>query len=277
MKTTFYFSHDIDARNDEKIQDLLMKMGYEGLGLYWSLVEMLYSMDGKGELDKINTYAFALRTDSEKLKTLINIVFEKNNKYFWSNTILQRLKKIEEKSKKAKLSAKKRWTKQSNPTNADAMQTHSEGNANKVNKSKVNKNKEINKELSLYLEKFNTLFDKKYQPTKGRQDRLAARLKTYTLEQVLQATINLSKSAFHRGKNDHNWVAGPDFIIRNDEQIDKWLNTTPQRASKTSALSEIPNHVQEIANLPKPTAEEMERIEKIKEKARKEILPRLRV
>ena len=47
----------------------------------------------------------------------------------------------------------------------------------------------------------------------------------FTLEEILKALDNLSKSEFHQGDNDRGWKADPDFLIRNDEQIDKWLNT----------------------------------------------------
>lgn len=150
MKSTYYFSHDIDARNDVKLQEVLMKMGYEGIGLYWSVVEMLYTTEGKGDLSKCDSIAFALRIDVVKLEQLINIAFEKNDEYFWSNTIIERIKLQKDKSKKAKNSAQSRWKnepkKGNAPSNADEMRTHSDGNANKVNKSKVNKIKE-NKEI----------------------------------------------------------------------------------------------------------------------------------
>lgn len=145
MKNTYYFPHDFNASNDIKLQKLIMKMSYEGLGLYWTIVEMLYKQGGKIELSECDSIAFAMRTDSEKIKQLIDIVFEKNENYFWSNSVLDRLKMIEDKSKKAKQSAKKRWTNQPKRYDANALQTQSEGNANKVKKSKVNKTKE-NKE-----------------------------------------------------------------------------------------------------------------------------------
>ena len=33
-----YFPHDYGARNDPKLAKLQMDMGYEGVGMYWSLV-----------------------------------------------------------------------------------------------------------------------------------------------------------------------------------------------------------------------------------------------
>lgn len=79
-------------------------------------------------------------------------------------------------------------------------------------------------ELNTYLEEFNLLFNSHYQLTNGRVKKLDLRLKMYTLDQILTALRNLARSDFHKGKNERGWVADPDFLLRNDEQIDKWLN-----------------------------------------------------
>ena len=78
--------------------------------------------------------------------------------------------------------------------------------------------------LNEYIEAFNKLFDARYIVTPARVAKLKARFKTYTPEQITQALVCLSKSKFHRGDNDRGWKADPDFLIRSDEQMDKWLN-----------------------------------------------------
>lgn len=42
-----WFKHDIDAQRDIKIRKLIRKHGYEGYGLYWHVVELLYGAGGK--------------------------------------------------------------------------------------------------------------------------------------------------------------------------------------------------------------------------------------
>jgi hypothetical protein len=74
------------------------------------------------------------------------------------------------------------------------------------------------------IEKFNELFHKNYEVTKDRTNKLNKRLERFPLEKILTSLDNLASSEFHRGKNDRNWVADPDFLIRSDEQIDKFLN-----------------------------------------------------
>lgn len=136
MSKNYYFSHDYNARNDAKLQEVMMKMGLEGLGIYWCLVEMMFEQDGKLRLDKCDSYAFTLRTDCDKIKSLIDLIFEHDEIYFWSSGVLKRIEKIEEKSSKAKQSAQMRWGKD----NANALPTQSEGNAIKERKEKKRNN-----------------------------------------------------------------------------------------------------------------------------------------
>lgn len=91
----------------------------------------------------------------------------------------------------------------------------------KDNSQKENKSEEFNN----FLEEFNRLFQKNYRHTDDREKRYISRRKTYSTEEILQALENLSKSDFHKGKNDRGWCADPDFLLRNDSMIDKWINT----------------------------------------------------
>ena len=134
-----YFSHDYNAREDEKIQSLIFKHGFEGYGLYWALIEMLYQNDGfiEPECERI---AFALHTHNDLIEHIINDfgLFSKHGKRITSKSVLHRLRKRKGKSEKARQAAYIRWNQQVKP-DADAMQTHSECNANKEKKSIVKK------------------------------------------------------------------------------------------------------------------------------------------
>lgn len=81
-------------------------------------------------------------------------------------------------------------------------------------------------EANQIIEYFNSLFGTKYRVTPDRSKKIKLRLKTYSTEEVKSAIDNLSKSKFHNGDNDRSWKADIDFLIRNDEQIDKFLNAT---------------------------------------------------
>lgn len=140
-KDTFYFSHDYGARNDPKLQKLQMKHGMEGIGIYWCLVEMMYEQGGQLLLSECESYTFVLRTHDDKILSIFNDfgLFKIEGDVVWSASIRNRLTKRNEKSVKAKESASSRWK------NANAMRTHSEGNAikeRKVKDSIVNTNKD---------------------------------------------------------------------------------------------------------------------------------------
>lgn len=76
-----------------------------------------------------------------------------------------------------------------------------------------------------FINHFNTeAGEKNYTLTDTRKKLLTLRRKTFTLEQILKAVTNMFSSDFYSGVNDRKWVATPDFILRNDEQIDKFLN-----------------------------------------------------
>jgi hypothetical protein len=140
MKTTYYFSHDFNARTDNKIKLLLKEKGWTGYGLFWAIVEDLYNNANALPLD-FESIAFDLRTqDTGIIESIINDydLFKNDGQFFWSESVQRRLDEREERSVKARQSANKRWN------NANAMQSHSEGNAIKERKGKEIKGKEIN-------------------------------------------------------------------------------------------------------------------------------------
>lgn len=90
----------------------------------------------------------------------------------------------------------------------------------KISISKVKRNN-----IHVFLSYFNEKSGKNYQVTDDRSDALERRLKKYSMEQVKLAIDALLKSPHHIGKNKSGtWYATPDFLLRNDEMIDRWLN-----------------------------------------------------
>ena len=154
-KDTFYFSHDYNARNDEKIKRLIRKHGMIGYGIFWSIVEDLYNNANALHLD-YEGIAYDLRSDSDTVYSVINdfdlFVFDVNS--FGSLSVQKRLDERNDKSIKARESANKRWN------NANALQTQSDSNAIKERKGKERKQKET-KEINISFDIFWDLYDKK--------------------------------------------------------------------------------------------------------------------
>ena len=112
--------------------------------MYWIIIEMLREQtDYKLRLDRIN--AIAMQTQCEKNKTLEFIndcilhfdLLDSDENFFWSNSLLNRMKAYDEKSEKAKISAQARWNK---PHDANALQTQSDSNANQIKSNQIKSN-----------------------------------------------------------------------------------------------------------------------------------------
>ena len=137
MKKT-YFNHDSVARLDIRVIKLRSKLGYEGYGVFWAVLELLFSEENKLCVDDYDSLAFGLQCDPKILKQVIEDfdLFVVEDGCFYSRRLNNHIEQINSKSIKAKENASKRWN------NATAMQPHSNRNASisiSNSKSKLNK------------------------------------------------------------------------------------------------------------------------------------------
>src|SRR3989339_29456 len=141
-----YFPHDYGARNDPKLAKLQMDMGYEGVGMYWSLVEYIYEVGGYLDEEHITSTAFALNMDCLKLGKIVKDfkLFERDGEKIFSKSILKRLKERKSISNKRKAAISNRWKNERKIKDTNVLQMKYNCNTIKVNKSKVNKRKENN-------------------------------------------------------------------------------------------------------------------------------------
>lgn len=160
-KDTYYFSHDYNARVDEKIELLLMKHGWMGYGLYWAIIENLYN-NANALQTNYERIAFSLQTDKDIIYSIVNEfeLFVVNDGFFGSISVERRLNERNCKSIKARESANKRWHNSKN--DANALPSDCERNAIKEIKVKESKVKE-----SVYeFEHFWNDYDKKTDKAK---------------------------------------------------------------------------------------------------------------
>lgn len=139
-KDAYYFSHDSNARNDQKCLKLRRVLGLEGYGLFWILVEMLReAKDYRLPLDSITDIAFEARVSEEKIRAVITNfeLFEIEQEHFFSLRLTRSMDRMHEKSLKYAKNANKRWG------DAIALPLHSDCNALKERKGKEIKKKEI--------------------------------------------------------------------------------------------------------------------------------------
>lgn len=154
MNKTNYFSHDSNARNDEKMIAVRMKLGAEGYGIYFMILERFRDSDGYMSVKDYNALAFDFRVSAEKVKSIVEdfglFVFTEDRKHFYSESFLQRMQLKDIKSIKARESANSRWKRETAMrTKCERIENECERNASKVKESKVNnKEKEKEKEIA---------------------------------------------------------------------------------------------------------------------------------
>lgn len=151
-KESYYFSHDANARKDEKVLCLLVEHGYEGYGIYWALIEMMFeNQDTAISRKLLKGIAYDLRIDITKLQSVITTcysvnLFQADKEKIWSNSLRRRKAEWEEKRKKRSEAGKRgmasRWSPDNNVTNPDNnVITQNNGDITKYNKGKERKAK----------------------------------------------------------------------------------------------------------------------------------------
>jgi len=133
MKDRYYFPHDYNSRDDEKVVEMMSKLGWEGYGIFWALVEKLHEAGGWMRLD-YESIAYGLRLECDILKQVMqSSLFIIEGEKFTSNRVLENLENKRVKSIKATENAMVRW-----------------GNANAMLRKKV-RNANIRKEKKVFI------------------------------------------------------------------------------------------------------------------------------
>ncbi len=156
---TYWFRHDVDAVSDRLMQRLIRKYGMEGVGIYWSIVEVLYKENGILNLDDIEDLAFSFHVEHDLVRDIVceSDLFIIEGNEFYSERILKELAVKKEISDKAKQSIEARWNthKKTNKTKKEAtkrdsnydrnttvLPTNYEGNTNTIQNSTIQNNTE---------------------------------------------------------------------------------------------------------------------------------------
>ena len=142
MKKT-YFNHDSSARFDIRVIKLREKLSYEGYGVFWAVLELLFTEENKLCIEDYNSLAFGLQCDAEVLKQVIEDfdLFVIEDDCFYSKRLYRHIEDINTKSNKAKESVKKRWN------NTNVIRTYNDSNTSiSISKSK-SKSKSIEERI----------------------------------------------------------------------------------------------------------------------------------
>ena len=111
IKSTNYFSHDSNARNDEKLVRLRMKHGAAGYGVYFMILERLRDEADYMSAKDYNMIAFDLRVDAAIVKSVVEdfglFTFTDDGKCFYSESFSRRMLVMEEARSRRSVAGKK--------------------------------------------------------------------------------------------------------------------------------------------------------------------------
>lgn len=227
MKDTFFFPHDFGARNDPKLQNVLMEHGCEGLGVFWCIVEQIYEQGGSLPLANCKSIAFALHVECNVVESVVNdyALFENDGENFWSVSINNRLNKREEIAQKRKNAAAISWQSR----RLMQMQSKPDANAMVCNAIKEKKRKEN--------DSINNTINRKVQ------DENAKRFSPPTIENVQSYVQEKGYSvdaesfvAFYQSKN---WYVGRNKMKDWHAAITTWQKRESPEKTTTKNVNAI--------------------------------------
>lgn len=114
-KETFYFTHDYNARNDDKILELRASYGAEGYGVFWMIVETMAENEHGGLKASLMGglslgYGVAKGRLLEIIKECLTIgLFYENDGYYYSKRLLTHKEFRKSLSENGAVGAAKRW------------------------------------------------------------------------------------------------------------------------------------------------------------------------
>ena len=153
MKDAYYFSHDSNARNDQRLMKLRMKYGPEGYGIYFMIIEILRDTENYTlNINDVESICFDIRSENDKvLDVLKNYnLFQFEDDFFYSKSLsrrMEKLEKIKEKRRESgKLSAIAR-------ANAKQVLKKDSKSVQQVKQSKAKERKVKDSKLNILIEK----------------------------------------------------------------------------------------------------------------------------
>lgn len=153
-KQTFYFSHDYNARNDEKILELRSEFGAEGYGIFWMLVETMAENENSGiKASLLGGLSLGFGVVKDRLNLVISKclelkLFYEEDGYYFSNRLLSHKDYRKTLSENGKKGADLRWA-GDRGGNSEAIGPLMQS---KVKESKVNKKENKKKKSAVFCD-----------------------------------------------------------------------------------------------------------------------------
>ena len=113
MNETPFFKHDNNARNDFKINEIRIKYGIKGYGIYFCILEIMCSTKSKTIKTNFKTLAYDLREDVEVIEDIVKNfgLFKIKRGIFYSDSFKKRMGVLDSIREGWAKGGKNRWKK----------------------------------------------------------------------------------------------------------------------------------------------------------------------
>ena len=109
--------------------------------------------------------------------------------------------------------------------------THTK-NVKNGKKTYIRENEPLNDQVTEVYNHYVEVFGKdptKYRLSDGRRQKIKARLKEFSLEEIKQAISNAAGHPFYSGGGERGWIADLDYICQSYEKTEKLRDLPPQK------------------------------------------------
>jgi uncharacterized phage protein (TIGR02220 family) len=238
-KDSYWFKHDSTAGRDLRIMQIKAIYGLEGIGIFWSVVEVLReqaNFSWKSDESSLGILSKIIDCDKTTLKNFIadckriGLLNFSEDGWVFSNRLNKDMgvwtTKRDNgsgggKAKKAAFDLKKEDNSEKIPNVVAKLQRNSSESSG-IREEKRREDKEDSIYIG-FVSFVNNTLNRKFTTKDSKAKRqLIARLKDgYTNEQIKIAIVNASKDSWHI-ENKYKYLS-PEFFTRSDK-IDKFLN-----------------------------------------------------
>lgn len=229
MKDAYYFSHDANAHNDPKMLNLRLLSGWEGIGLFWTFLEILREIPEHkyAEENHLASLELRLSTPQAKLQAWLKDCYKVGllvceDGFIYSVSFLDRMREMDEKRQLLSEAGRRGGL-----ASSQAKASLKAGSSSKVKESKV---KEIE---ASFLE-----FYSKYPRKQGKEDAFKAFQKLdpkdALLERLLSAVSAWASSEAWL-KDGGKYVPLPATWLRGK----RWEDELPKGANPYASLRKI--------------------------------------
>ena len=249
-----WFKHDADANMDAKLQEVLLDYGLEGYGLYWYCIELITNRIDKDNLTfelEHDARIIARNTGStvqkveEMMKRFVELgLFDNNNGKIRCLKLLKRLDSSMTNSPAMRDFIKKAKDVMTYPDNVMPEEK-------RIEENRLEENTKEKSDCVVVFEYWKEVMQKANNTklTSDRRQKINARLKTYTVDELKQAIDECKLSDFHMGKNDRSEVYNDlSTIMKNDSVTDKHIQRAKTGVSTDQPINPLASQIIDAYN-----------------------------